>query len=157
MGRSASAWLLTAFGAPYRSRDKYGQDIFTLRASFFQGRPPRSVNMYWRRFAVSSIPLDDPQQFDGWIRQRWIEKDELLEFYMQHGRFPPTAASAAADEGAGSRDGGRTHGYVETEVRQRHWWEMGQIYACVVLVAVVGKLMAGLWDRASKKLSTGPP
>ncbi|KAF8533795.1 hypothetical protein BDD12DRAFT_863490, partial [Trichophaea hybrida] len=43
---------------------------FTLYSTFFQGRPPKSVNMHWRRFAVKDIPLtdsdfpedDDPKQ-----------------------------------------------------------------------------------------------
>ncbi|KAI9762637.1 MAG: hypothetical protein M4579_000255 [Chaenotheca gracillima] len=108
-------------------RGQYGQDLFTLRSSFFQGRPPKSVNMYWRRFPLSSIPLDDSKAFEDWLRARWVEKDELLEMYMQTERFPAnsfhTSKSISANGAPGS-----SNGYLETEVRQGHWWEVGQIF-----------------------------
>ncbi|KAF2227797.1 acyltransferase-domain-containing protein [Elsinoe ampelina] len=74
---------------------QFGQDIFTLRSSLFEGRPPKSVNMYWRRFRISDIPIDDSEKFSQWLRQRWVEKDYLLEFFQRHGSFPegdPTQA-----------------------------------------------------------------
>ncbi|KAF4554643.1 Acyltransferase-like protein 4 [Elsinoe fawcettii] len=74
---------------------QFGQDIFTLRSSLFEGRPPKSVNMYWRRWRISDIPIDDTEKFSQWLRQRWIEKDYLLEFFQRHGAFPegdPTQA-----------------------------------------------------------------
>lgn len=71
---------------------EYGQDIYTLRSTYFQGRVPPSVNMYWRRFEVSSIPVSSPSEFEIWVRERWLEKDRLLEQFNTTGRFP-------ADEG----------------------------------------------------------
>jgi lysocardiolipin and lysophospholipid acyltransferase len=44
--------------------------------------------MHWRRFAVSSLPLNDEKAFDAWLHERWVEKDALLEYYTQHGHFP---------------------------------------------------------------------
>ena len=55
----------------------FAQDIFTVGASYLGGRPPKSVNMYWRRFRINTIPLDDPKKFELWLRLRWREKDKL--------------------------------------------------------------------------------
>lgn len=99
---------------------------------YFQGRAPKSVNMYWRRFAVASMPLDDPKAFDEWTRQRWIEKDELLEHFAQTGRFP-----------ASKSENPDTVPYIETEVRQRRPYEFLIMYLpTVVLVPIV------LWTRS---------
>ena len=69
-------------------RGQFGQDIFTLRSSFFEGRPPKSVNMYWRRFRISEIPIENEEAFAMWLRNRWTEKDYLLEHFQRHGTFP---------------------------------------------------------------------
>ncbi|KAI9823800.1 MAG: hypothetical protein M1826_007621 [Phylliscum demangeonii] len=111
---------------------EYGQDIFTLRTSFIEGMPPKSVNMYWRRFRVSSIPLDDAKDFERWLHDRWVEKDRLLERYMQTGCFPPIAEADDPLELAGveqkspvDRPGAR---YIETAVQQASRWEFCQIF-----------------------------
>lgn len=67
---------------------QFGQDIFTLRSSFFEGRPPKSVNMYWRRWRIADLPTEDNEAFSMWLRNRWTEKDYLLEHYFRHGTFP---------------------------------------------------------------------
>ncbi|RDW61901.1 putative RNA polymerase II transcription elongation factor (Ctr9) [Aspergillus mulundensis] len=72
----------------------YADKYFTLRSTYVQGRPPTSVNMYWRRFAVANIPLDDQDEFDAWLRARWTEKDELLDQYFETGRFPSALAGS---------------------------------------------------------------
>ena len=61
------------------SRGKYGEEIFGLSSTYFQGRPPKSINLYWRRFRMSDIPLDDQKEFDLWLREQWYKKDELME------------------------------------------------------------------------------
>src|SRR6187402_611735 len=85
-------WMLLTI----QSRGEYGQDLFTLRSMYLQGRPPPSVNMYWRRFAVADIPLDDGVKFDLWLREKWYEKDAFVEQYLTTGRFP---ASKSATNG----------------------------------------------------------
>ena len=97
--------------------------------------------MHWRRFATSSIPVDDPKQFEQWLLERWREKDELLEYYVEHGLFP-------ADGGAGPLvNGGKPvtrAGYIETEVRPRNPVEWMQIFvppaALLLVVNVVIKI-----------------
>ncbi len=98
----------------FRSRGGYGEDYFTLSSTYFQGRPPKSVNFYWRRFAVADIPLENQEDFDKWLRERWYEKDALLEQYVSTGRFPANGAG--------------TKGHLETEVKTEYWWEFVKIY-----------------------------
>lgn len=136
------------------SRGGYGQDYFTLRATYFQGRPPKSVNMYWRRFAVSSIPLDDPQKFELWIRQRWQEKEELLEGYSQTGRFPADDGHDSEGEVAVNVNGRvgpqvvQGAGIIETGIRLAHWYEIGQIFVVLVCFALIANILAKFWNLA---------
>lgn len=102
-------------------RGQYAQDIFTLKASYLEGRPPKSVSMYWRRFKISSAPIDDPKAFDLWLRAHWTAKDKLLEGFVRTGRFPA---------GTGT-------GVIETEVKAVRWYEFMQIFAPVGLVGLV--------------------
>lgn len=90
--------------------------------------------MHWRRFAVSTIPIDDTKEFEEWLLQRWIEKDELLEHYVQTGRFP------ADDEEAPSADGGKVvkgAGHIETEVKPGSPIEFFQIFLPVMAMGLV--------------------
>ncbi|KAK7912172.1 acyltransferase [Apiospora marii] len=96
-------------------RGGFGEEYFTLSSTFFQGRGPKSVNLYWRRFALADMPLHDQAEFDVWLRERWYEKDALLEQYVTTGRFPAN--------GAGLK------GHIETEVRTQYWWEFIKIFA----------------------------
>lgn len=112
---------------------QYASEIFTIQAAYFGGKPPKSVNMYWRRFDVWSIPADDDRAFDNWLRARWIEKDQLLEHYQKTGRFP-------ADTGVDELPDGRKRrgaGYIETEIKPNNWYEYLQIFAPVGLLALV--------------------
>lgn len=87
---------------------------------------------------MEDIPLDDHDEFDAWLRDRWYEKDALMETYMQTGRFPPMAhhfnppKSAAID-------------YVETEVRTKYWWEFLQIFVVVGVFGLFGNIVAKVW------------
>ena len=114
-------------------RGEFAQDIFTVGASYFGGRPPKSVNMYWRRFRVSSIPLNDPKTFELWLRSRWIEKDKFIEDYLRTGRFP-------ADQGTSKNSKGDTihgAGHIEAEIKPKYWYEFLQVFAPIGLFALV--------------------
>lgn len=114
----------------------FGEDFFTLFGMYFRGQPPKSVNFYWRRFRVADIPLDDQDKFDEWLRERWYEKDALMEQYLTTGRFPPSPAEAVTSG---------HEGFLETEVRTRHWFEFLQVF---VVVGILGLL----WNNFSKFL-----
>ena len=99
---------------------------------------------------MASIPIDDPEGFEKWVMQRWLEKEDLLEGYVQNGRFP-------ADEGLDS-DGGpagngaaggkvsQDAGYIETEVQVAHWYEVGQIFVVLGAFALLANVLAKVWN-----------
>lgn len=106
--------------------------------------------MYWRRFATSSIPIDDPKQFEQWLIQRWREKDALIEQYVENGRFP-------ADDGHNSEGEPTTNGkpsskvlkgagFIETEAKLAHWYEIGQIFVVLAAFALVFNILAKIWN-----------
>lgn len=117
----------------HNRRGKYGEEIFGLASTYFEGRPPKSVNFYWRRFKLSDIPLDDQEKFDLWLREQWYKKDELMEEYLTTGRFPAMPESSIE--------------FVETEVRTRYPWEILQVFTVVGIVGM-------LWHNVQKLLST---
>lgn len=122
---------------------QYGQDVFTLRSVYFQGRPPKSVNLHFRRFRVADIPVDDQQAMNSWLLARWREKDELVEAFMRTGRFP-------SDKGAVSIEGGPEDEFktpfINTEVRPRGVFEFLQMYAPVLGATLVGRIGVQLVD-----------
>ena len=101
--------------------------------------------MYWRRFAVSSIPVDDPKAFDDWVLQRWREKDYLLEHYAQHGRFPPSAENLNAASGKSNGPASNGSGYLVTEVKLAHWVEVGTIFIMLPAFGLVANVILKLW------------
>jgi len=74
-----------------------------------------------------------------WLRERWYEKDALMEQYLTTGRFPPTPAVAGADTR------GQEGGYLETEVRTKRWYEFLQIFS------VIGTVGALVWTALQFK------
>lgn len=116
------------------SRGKFGEQYFTLSSTYFQGRPPKSVNFHWRRFRVDEIPLEDQAKFDLWLRARWYEKDALMETYLSTGRFPPL-------------ENGTATGYIETEVRTKHWFEFTQIFVVVGALGLILRSVSNFWSK----------
>ena len=90
------------------------------------------MNLYWRRFRLADIPLDNAEKFNIWIREEWYKKDALLEEYVSTGRFP-AMAGAKID-------------YVEAEVKTRKPWEILEIFTVVAAVAL-------MWHNAMKAWS----
>ncbi|RMY37887.1 hypothetical protein D0864_16456, partial [Hortaea werneckii] len=115
----------------------YGQDIFTLRSVYFQGRPPKSVNMHWRRYKVSEIPVDDKEAMSQWVLQRWREKDDLLETFNKTGKFPGDK-EAVLIEGAPQEKEWKT-AYINTEVKPKTSGEFLQLFMPVTAAALVGR------------------
>ena len=123
-------------GVPHGS---FAQDIFTVGASYFGGRPPKSVNMYWRRFRMSTIPLEDPKKFELWLRLRWREKDKFIDHYLKNGRFPADSGSSHNPQGEAIHGAG----YIEAEIRPKYWYEFLQVFAPIGLFALVLYLFYG--------------
>ncbi|KAF9694939.1 hypothetical protein EKO04_006744 [Ascochyta lentis] len=116
---------------------QFGQDIFTLRSTFFEGRPPKSVNMHWRRFHLDDIPIQNTKAFEVWLRNRWREKDYMLEYFQKHSRFPAENFwKDHLDMGDRSSQGSqsirsvpRPAVQIETEVKSGNWNEFVKIFA----------------------------
>ena len=106
--------------------------------------------MYWRRFAVSSIPVDDPKAFELWLKQVWLEKEDLLEYYAQNGRFPADDGLSLPRESNGTMEikGLQGAGFIETEVRMEHWYEIGQIFVPMAAFGLVANILAKVWNIA---------
>ncbi|KAK4191289.1 acyltransferase-domain-containing protein [Podospora australis] len=119
-------------------RGKFGESIFTLAGTYFRGQPPKSVNFYWRRFRIADIPLDNAEKFDEWLRERWYEKDAIMEQYISTGRFPSTPETAANMS---------QEGFLETEVRTRYHLEFLQIFSVLGVVALLLNIALKLWHR----------
>lgn len=144
---SDSLWACFEYATNFCAsrRGQYGQDIYPLWSTFFEGRAPRSVNMYWRRFKVDDIPIDDIKVFEAWLRMRWDEKDRLLEQFMQTGKFPSddgTALTAKAEvltEDTYLGPGG--HHYIETSVKNGSPLEFLLIYVPLAVVTTVAYLV----------------
>lgn len=98
--------------------------------------------MYWRRFSISSIPLSDPKEFDVWLRDRWTEKDALLEQFAQTGRFPPSYS----DEKPGTDNTSNQKGdYIETEVKSSSRFEFLLMFVPIVVLGFFVKVVVDLW------------
>ncbi|KAH9861769.1 hypothetical protein J1614_011522 [Plenodomus biglobosus] len=122
---------------------QFGQDIFTLRSSFFEGRPPKSVNMHWRRFRLDDIPYENTKAFEVWLRNRWREKDYMLEYFNRNNRFPAEdfwkdhldMSSQSSHNGSKSiRSVPKPAVQIETEVKSGNWNEFVKIFAPITSV-----------------------
>ena len=106
--------------------------------------------MYWRRVAVSTIPLDDPKQFETWLLSQWLEKEALIEHYAKNGRFPADDGHDSEGEPAINGSAGsqvlKGAGFIETEVKLAHWWEIGQIFIVLCFFALIFFLLATVWN-----------
>lgn len=132
-------------------RGAYAQDIFTLKAGYLEGRPPKSVSMYWRRFALKDIPIDNEKAFELWLIARWREKDLLIENYLIHGHFPADTGVSKTSQGQIKRGAGR----LTVDVRSSHWYEFLQIFAPMGILAMVLYIFYGALPQKFFKSETG--
>lgn len=71
----------------------------------------------------------------------------LLEGYAQNGRFPADEGHDSKGEaGVGVSKGA---GFIETEVRLAHWYEMLQIFSILGAFTAVGIALNKFWKLAS--------
>ena len=83
--------------------------------------------------------MDTREAFDVWLRDRWYEKDELLEQYVATGRFP-----ASPSDGSSKNP---DQGFLETKVQTRHRFEFLQIFTILACVGLLGNAIAKFWAR----------
>ena len=65
--------------------EEFAQDFYTLTSLYLEGNPPPAVHMYVRK--LERPPLDE-LGFDNWLREKWTEKDKLLDHFYKKGKFP---------------------------------------------------------------------
>ena len=138
-------------------REEYAQDVFTIRDLYLQGLGPKSINLHWRRFAVSSVPFNDAEKFNAWILDRWREKDDMLEEFVNTGRLP-----ADDVEGEPMMNGHApgtttvsvsTRQYIETEVKPVNRFEFLQMYLPWMALALVVNVIFRFWRMLKAVLS----
>lgn len=130
---------------------QFGQDIFTLRTSYFEGRPPKSVNMHWRRFHIDTIPVGNPKAFEVWLRNRWREKDYMLEYFQRHTRFPAEEfwkdhldMGDRSSQSQSIRSVPRPAITIETEVKSGSWNEFVKIFAPITSIMMALSVAYGV-------------
>lgn len=99
---------------------------------------------------MSSIPVNDPHKFDMWLRNQWQEKEQLLEYFAQNGRFPADDGHDSEGEFTTNGDSGaqvlKGAGFIETEVKLAYWYEVGQIFIVLAAFALIFNVLAKLWN-----------
>lgn len=110
---------------------------------------PPSIHVHLRQFPLFLIPLGDSEgegtdaekaAFDDWLRERWGEKDELLDRFVQTGSF---------DDG-GKVEAKKGDGSVRFPLELRRWYEVGGAFsygAALVLLYLGGPVVLGLMWR----------
>jgi lysocardiolipin and lysophospholipid acyltransferase len=98
--------------------------------------------MHWRRFAVSTIPVADADKFDEWLRERWAEKDVLLDYFHKNDAFPadPVAVVLASGANPSNADAkALSDGVIITKVSPSHPVAFIQIFLSALAVPLVWK------------------
>lgn len=98
--------------------------------------------MHWRRFAIKDVPYHDNKAFEAWLLERWREKDDLLEYYLENGRFP---ADDGVSEGVNGSGKVRGAGYIETQVRPKNPLEVVLIAAPPFALGLVINVIYKFW------------
>jgi hypothetical protein len=108
----------------------------------FEGRPPKSVNMHFRRFRIADIPIDNDKAFDVWLRNRWREKDYLLEHFVKYDRFPEDHEWIIKQKRS-NKQGPQTAKFIETHIKSNNIEEFLSIFAPLSSVMTVLFLLNG--------------
>lgn len=73
------------------------------------------------------MPLESLEAFDAWLRERWNEKEVLLDQQKRTGSFPSDAAP------------------IVTEVKLGHWMELWGIYGLLTSITVGIAFLFGIY------------
>ncbi|KAG2205699.1 hypothetical protein INT47_008056 [Mucor saturninus] len=64
------------------------EQVYTIQSIFFFKHFPKQVHVHVRRFKIATIPRGNGEEFNQWVHQRWVEKDELMGHFYKYGVFP---------------------------------------------------------------------
>lgn len=104
---------------------QYGEDYYTLKAMFLKGQYPKHLNIYWRRWAISEIPYEDEKEFEKWIQDRWYEKDELMDKFINEGKWSDEEEIEP----------------LTVKVKLRSWIELLQVFSVPLNILLIGSLL----------------
>jgi lysocardiolipin and lysophospholipid acyltransferase len=80
------------------------------------------------------MPLHDDKIFADWVLRRWREKDDLLQYFVEHQHFPADEGYTEGIDGGNDKTGA---GWIETEVRPENPFEWIQIFAPAAALGLV--------------------
>ena len=102
-------------GYPGLPAHAYAQTYYSLQSIYTAHQGPPTVHLHRRKFDLDGVPIgrvpgvkdepvpkkrirphvldeqlteDERRVFDEWVRDRWTEKDELLDRFYESGEFP---------------------------------------------------------------------
>lgn len=78
-------------GAPARPLD-----ILAIATGY---RKPHIVHFHYRKYAVKDVPFGDGDALIAWMYERWVEKEQLLKHFYEHGSFPSAHAEDECSTG----------------------------------------------------------
>ncbi|KAK4703674.1 syntaxin 1B/2/3, partial [Phenoliferia sp. Uapishka_3] len=102
-------------GYPGVPSQGYAQDYYTLQSIYSRSHSPPAVHIHVRSIDLASVPalrpapsaralspaeieaeltVEERGSFQEWTRQRWVEKDELMDGFYKAGAFPPGKQNA---------------------------------------------------------------
>lgn len=64
------------------------EKIYTLGKLFFDGIAPKQVHYHLSYIALKEIPRGSADEFGEWLREKYYEKDRLLDEFYKTGKFP---------------------------------------------------------------------
>jgi 1-acyl-sn-glycerol-3-phosphate acyltransferase len=64
------------------------EKIYTLGKLFFNGFSPKQVHYHLSYISLKEIPRESADEFGEWLRERYYEKDRLLDEFYKTGQFP---------------------------------------------------------------------
>jgi 1-acyl-sn-glycerol-3-phosphate acyltransferase len=66
----------------------YPNKSFPSVYSYISGSYSESIHMHIRRIPISELQNLSEEELTKWVYDCWKKKDELLEYFYQHGQFP---------------------------------------------------------------------
>lgn len=64
------------------------EKVFTLRKLFIEGITPEKVHYHLSYIPLKDIPRESADEFAEWLRDKYYEKDRLLDEFYRTGQFP---------------------------------------------------------------------
>jgi len=123
----------------------FAHDLYNMTSVFYLGRPPKSVNIHWRRFKIADIPVEDVDGMQKWILDRWMEKDELLDVFSKTKKFPYDPSAFAVDE-VDNQSSDKGRGFIESKIRMRSTMELAQVYIPILTVVLIINILYKLYN-----------